>query len=122
MLVAERDMTLPLAGMRDLHTRITSPHRTVVLGDAEHFHFCDNVEQTHDGFRMMMKGRVPDDLLARMQPSSDYCSGEQAYDFNRSLGLAHFDAFLKHDPAARALLEGDLVSMLAAQSIRSSLL
>jgi predicted dienelactone hydrolase len=122
MLVADRDTILPLAGMRDLDTRITSPHRTVVLGDAEHFHFCDNVEQTHDGFRMMMTGVVPDAVLARMKPSSDYCPGEQAYDFNRGLGLAHFDAFLRHVPAARALLDGNLVGTLAARSIRCSLL
>lgn len=123
MLVAAEDAILPLSGMVDLHARIASAHRTLVLQDADHFHFCDNVEQTHDGYRAMLAAQPATAALAeRMRPSADYCAGSVAHDLIRGLGLAHFDQWLRGNPEARTLLDSDLRAGLEARAIHVSLL
>ena len=118
LLVAEGDLILPLDGMRDLHARIASPHDTLVLGDADHFHFCDDVEQTHDGFRMMMAAMPGSEaIVAAMKSSADLCPGTHAYDFNRGPGLAHFDAHLRGSEDAGAWLAQDLPAVFAERAI-----
>jgi dienelactone hydrolase len=118
-LVAERDSLLPLEGMRDLHNRTQRPRMTIMLKNADHFHFCDRVEAAHDGFKLIMLSMAEDEQmeadLEKMKDAEDLCPGEQANTFTRGLGLAHFDAHLSGHPRAAAWLQGDLVALLARQ-------
>ncbi len=61
------------------------------------------------GFASVAKG-IP--------PISEFCSGENAYDFLRGLGLAHMDSHLKQDGAARDFLAGDLEAHLAGRGVK----
>jgi dienelactone hydrolase len=126
-LVAELDSLLPLAGMRDLVSRTPDPARGVCLRNADHFHFCDRVEQVHDMFKLMgpmlaagASGEATPDMqsiLGAMKESAELCPGEHAYALLQGLGLAHMDAHLKGDAEARELLEGDLKSLLAGRGV-----
>jgi dienelactone hydrolase len=80
LLAAERDRFIPLAGVRELFDRAPTPKRMFVLSGADHSHFSDDVGDESG------------------------CSRDRAHDFTRTLGLAHFDAALKGEPAAMQLL------------------
>lgn len=109
MIVADDDSVLPLEGMHDLLKRTDSIDRMVVLVDADHFHFCDNAELTHDLMTSVMGEGA--------RPSGELVPGAHAYDVTNGLGLAHFDAELRHIPEAAALLERDLDEVLAERGI-----
>ena len=119
-LVAELDTILPLRGMHELYERTQSSKRMLVLRDADHMHFCDEVEQIHELFRMMPPP-VFDQVAKQIKPIAELCSGESAYRFVRALGLAHMDAHLKGDAAARSFLGGDLVARLSAEDVHAHL-
>ena len=122
-LVSDLDSILPLEGMRDLYHRNPEPRTSVVLNNADHFHFNDDIEQAHDGFKMIMtmmsanmEGEARkslDAMLSAMKPASELVAGKKAYDLINGLGLAHFDAHLRGNASARALLSDDLVALLA---------
>jgi dienelactone hydrolase len=124
-LVAEHDTLLPLEGMHDLLGRTRSPRRMIVLRDADHMHFCDRVEETHELFRLMAGMMSPDvegmpdfsSVLSGMRPISQLCPGPQAYAFTRGLGLAHMDAHLKQMEEAASLLASDLEQLLAERGV-----
>lgn len=125
-LVAELDVLLPLDSMHDLIERTPHPRRAVNLLNADHFHFCDRVEQTHDMVRMMGQmifgARSEADQeapsgLAAMKPSSELCPGDHAYALLQGLGLAHMDAHVRQLDRAHALLEGDLASLMADRGV-----
>jgi dienelactone hydrolase len=109
MIVADDDSVLPLDGMHDLLQRTESIDRMVVLVNADHFHFCDNAEVVHDLMTPMMG--------VGARPSAEHVPGSHAYDVTNGLGLAHFDAELRHIPEAAALLERDLDDLLAERGI-----
>ena len=125
-LVADLDSVLPLSSMQDLHNQ-TKNHRSVVLLNADHFHFCDRVEESHDGFKMMMgmmaaaaqgeEAESMTQMVELMKPSSELCPGEDAYAFVCGLGLAHFDTHLRQIPGAKKMINGDLVALLAERDI-----
>lgn len=126
-IVGELDTLLPLDGMRDLVTRTPKPCRAVNLLDADHFHFCDRVEETHDMFKTV--GRVlaggsesasseMTAILEGMKPSSELCPGEHAYALLQGLGLAHMDSGLRSDAGAIAFLARDLVQVMSGRGIR----
>jgi predicted dienelactone hydrolase len=115
-LVAELDTLLPLRGMYELYERTQSAKQMVVLNAADHMHFCDEVEQIHELFRMMPPP-VFDQVAKDIKPIAELCSGESAYRFVRALGLAHMDAHLKGDEAARRFLESDVIASLTAQEV-----
>jgi predicted dienelactone hydrolase len=131
-LVGELDSVLPLDGMQDLYNRNPEPRTTVVLSNADHFHFNDNIEETHDGFQMMMgmmaagmEGEEQEGMqtmLANMKASSDLVPGSHAYAFINGLGLAHFDATLRGRTDAAAMLSSDLVLLMAERNVAVSLL
>lgn len=129
-LVGELDSVLPLAGMKDLYRRNPEPRTSVVLLNADHFHFNDNIEQSHDGFKALMGGMasapgIPPEMAAmleQMKPSSELVPGAHAYKLINGLGLAHFDATLKGLGEASALLESDLVGLMAGQGVAIELL
>lgn len=116
-LVADGDSLLPLVGMRELLERTPAPRRMAVLERADHMHFCDRVEQVHEMFRLMPP---PGDFALVAQsvvPITELSPGEHGYDFNRGLGLAHFDAHLKRDAEAQQFLNGDITGAFAARGI-----
>lgn len=131
-LVAELDSILPLEGMQDLYDRSPEPRATVVLLKGDHFHFNDNIAQSHDGFKMIMGGMAStmdgqegiamQEMLAKMKPSSELAPAEHAYDLINGLGLAHFDAELKDLKEAGHFLSNDLALTLADRSIAVSML
>ncbi len=109
MIVADEDSVLPLAGMRDLLARGESLERMVVLVNADHFHFCDDVELVHDMMAPLMG--------AQTKLSGEFVPGAHAYDVTNGIGLAHFDAELRKMPEAAAFLERDLDEVLAERGI-----
>lgn len=131
-LVGELDSILPLDGMQDLYERNPEPRRTVVLLNADHFHFNDNVETTQDGFKTMMsmlsagmegdEKEAMDTMLAAMKPSSELVPGSHAYTLINGLGLGHFDAHVCSRPEAQAMMAGDLVAVMADRGVAVRLL
>jgi len=118
-LVADNDTLLPLRGMRELHDRTQSTKRMVVLENADHMHFCDQIEQVHELFRMMPPP-IFDAVAKDIKPISELCASEGAYHFTRGLGLAHMDAHLRGMENAASFLAGDLVAALKAQGVAAS--
>jgi dienelactone hydrolase len=52
-LVAENDISLPIAGMYEIFERTPATKHLVLLRRADHCHFMDNVEETHETVRTM---------------------------------------------------------------------
>ncbi len=127
-LVAEHDTLLPLDGIRELYERTPGARGLVVLRDADHMHFCDRVEETHQMFQLMgstLSGGIeggPDfgAIGKQIRPMSELCPGEHAYAFTCGLGLAHFDAHVRDSEAALAWLDDDIESLLSERGIAVS--
>ena len=116
-IVAERDTLLPLRGTRELFERTRSPKRLGVLRNADHMHFCDRVEEIHEIFRQMPQDRIFEPIRGKIPPITELCPGEHALDAIRGLALAHFDAHLRGNAAAEAVVGGDVVGRLATRGI-----
>lgn len=118
-LVAENDVCLPLSGMYELFDRTPAPRRMFILRRADHMHFMDNVEETHESVRSMT---FPEDLAwipREMRPIAELSSGAQAHLFVRGLTLAHMDATLKQTPEAQRFLEDDIIGKLASHTVEA---
>jgi pimeloyl-ACP methyl ester carboxylesterase len=116
-LVAENDVSLPLAGMYEIFERTPATKRMVILRRADHLHFVDNVEQQHEAIRNMNWPAELAWLQKEMRPIAELCSGEQAHHFIRGLTLSHLDATLRQDENARRFLAGDLQAELASRGV-----
>jgi dienelactone hydrolase len=116
-LVAENDVSLPLAGMYELFERTAATKQMVILRRADHLHFIDNVEQMHEAVRAMSFTGELAWIPKEMRPIEELCSGEQAHVFVRGLTLCHMDAVLKRQEDARRFLLGDLEAELAARGV-----
>jgi hypothetical protein len=116
-LVAENDVSLPLAGMYELFARTPGQKQMIVLRRADHLHFIDNLAERHEAIRNMSWPAELAWLAAEMKPISDLCPEVVAQKFVRGLTLAHLDAYLKDDPAARRFLAADIEKELAAHGI-----
>jgi dienelactone hydrolase len=117
-LAADKDSLLPLGGMHELLGKTpSSSKRMVVLGNSDHLHFCDNVEQVHEMFRKMPPPGAFEDAAKAVPPIHELFPGAHANDMVRGLGLAHMDAALKANEAAAQLLRGDLKALLAARGV-----
>ena len=117
-IVADQDNILPLPGMHELHGRTQATKQMVILQDADHLHFCDNVEQVHELFRTMPTDPLFAPAVAKIRPIGELCPGAHAHDLVRGLGLAHMDAVLRGDERAAALLGGDVRGMMAERGVR----
>src|SRR5207237_2603487 len=76
-LVAENDISLPLAGMYEIFERTPATKQMVILRRADHMHFMDNVEELHETVRKM---KLPPELASmqqEMRPIAELCSGQQ---------------------------------------------
>lgn len=129
-LLADLDTLLPLAGMHGLVERTPEPKTAVVLRDSDHFHFCDDVAQTHDLFKkmgpMLLGAAAGNDELDRavraMKTSAELCEAAAAYAMTCGLGLAHFDAHLRGNQEAASLLTRDLCDVMQERGVAISLL
>ena len=115
-LVAERDSILPLRGMEELFEKTAPPKRMAVLKNADHMHFCDRIEEVHEMFRLMPPPGAFADAAKLVPPITELAPPEHGYLFVRGVGLAHMDAALKQDGAARELL-ADIPSALRARGV-----
>src|SRR2546422_507574 len=119
-VVAGRDSLLPLAGMHELLERTPAAKRMVVLEDADHLHFCDRVEETHELFRTMPQDPLFEDIQKAIPPITELVPGERAHLAIRGLAAAHLDAHLRGDAAAARLLAGDVRTALAERGVAAS--
>ena len=116
-LVAENDVSLPLAGMYELFDRTPATKQMVILRRADHLHFMDQVEALHEAVRKMSFPGELAWLSREMQPITELCSGDEAHLFVRGLTLAHLDVCLKAQDTAHQFLEGDLETILARNGV-----
>ena len=131
-IVSDLDSILPIAGMQDLYQRNPEPVLAVVLENADHFHFNDNVEATQDGYKAFIEAananadeetqKSTNAMLSLMKPSTELVPGSHAYTLINGLGVAHFDAHLNDHVGAVNMLQGDLTALLANQGISISML
>jgi hypothetical protein len=103
--------------MRELYEKTPPPKRMIILRNADHMHFCDQVEQIHEMFRMMPPPGEFEKIAKLVPPIGELCPGDHAYRVVRGLGLAHMDAALKGSESAASLLGGDLVGLFAAHGV-----
>ncbi|MDX2166044.1 MAG: prolyl oligopeptidase family serine peptidase [Deltaproteobacteria bacterium] len=118
-LVAERDSLLPLYGMRELQARTPGTPRLLVLDNADHMHFCDRAAEMHEMFRSMPPPGAFAEVAKHTPPISELVDEDSGYQFVRGLGLAHFDAVLRGNEAAAALLD-DAVGVMRGRGISVS--
>jgi predicted dienelactone hydrolase len=116
-LVAENDASLPLAGMYEIFERTPSTKRMVILRRADHMHFMDNVEETHEAVRTTAWPGDLSWLPKEMLPIEELCSGEQSHLYVRGLTVCHMDAMLKGREEAQRFLLGDIEAELAARGV-----
>jgi dienelactone hydrolase len=116
-LAAENDVSMPLEGIRGLVARTPGNARLVVLRNADHLHFMDEVEALHEAVRGMSFPGELAWLPKAMQPIGELCSGEQAHVFVRGLTLCHLDATLGEQERARKLLSGAVEAELARRGV-----
>ncbi len=116
-LVAEDDVSLPLAGMYELFDRTPATKQMVILRRADHLHFLDNVEQEHEKVRAMKFTGELAWISKEMRPIAELCTGEQAHLCVRGLTLCHMDAVLKGQEKARRFLAGDLEAELTVRGV-----
>src|SRR5262249_61926274 len=70
-------------GIRGMFERTGSTRQLVVLDDADHFHFCDRVEEVHELYRRMAPPL--DEVARRMPPASTLCPADHGSSFARTL-------------------------------------
>jgi predicted dienelactone hydrolase len=92
ILAAERDQATPLPGIYELFERTPSARRLFILGHADHDHFGDHI-------------------------GTELCPRHHAHLFTRGLAVAHLDAALKQETAARAFLAGDPAAELRERGV-----
>lgn len=123
-LVADKDTLLPLDSMYELYARTPEPKRMLILENADHFHFCDNVEFIHDAMINMGSGLFGEDnntgVLSKMLKSTELCSGNDAYAFIQAATLAHMDAHVCNNKDAQSFLENTLMKALSQKNIKVS--
>ena len=116
-LVAENDISVPLAGLYELFERTPAPKQMVILRRADHLHFMDNVEEMHETVRKMQWTGELSWISKEMRPIAELCSGEEAHVFVRGLTLCHMDAAVRQREEARRFLAGDLEAGLAERGV-----
>ncbi len=117
ILTGDCDVPCPLEGVQEIFERAPEPKRMFVLRRADHEHFADDVEASHEALRAMT---LPGDaawMAGAMLPASELCPGEHGHMFTRGLTLAHLDATLREDAAAEKFLSRDAEHALATRGI-----
>ena len=112
-LSAEYDVPIPPADVRDLFARTPGATLMCTLGNADHFHFVDDVADAHEAMRAEEVTGDAAWMPGAMRPIDELCAPEPAHAFTRALVLAHFDAYLRADDAAVGFLCDGLPRTLA---------
>ena len=118
-LAAENDVPVPPAGVRELFDRTPATKQMAILRHADHQHFADDVEASHEALRALTLPGEAAWIPAAMRPIAELCPGEHAHLFARGLALAHLDATLRRSAAAAEFLAGDLEAELAARGVEA---
>ena len=125
--VADRDSWLPLYGQLDMFSRIKGDKRMVILQDADHNHFCDDIDVAHAWFKdltlanvdYMEPGEADWPAIARaILPLEELTSPESTYTLWRGVTTAHFDATLRGSADAAGLLNNSLTKTANAFGAR----
>ena len=117
ILTGDCDVPIPLEGVQDIFARTPEPKRMFVLRRADHQHFADNVEASHEALRGTTLPGEAAWMTAAMLPASELCPGQHGHLFTRGLALAHFDWALRGDAAAREFLASSAERALAARGV-----
>jgi predicted dienelactone hydrolase len=116
-LAVERDTLLPVDGIEAMFRRTTPRARMFTLPDADHMHFCDRAEASHEFFRSMPRLGIFGDIMASIPAFSELVPGAHGATFANALGLAQLDASLKQDAAAEAFLADHAVQAFGERGI-----
>jgi pimeloyl-ACP methyl ester carboxylesterase len=120
-LIAEDDVTLPMAGMIEIFAKTPWPKTMLSLSRADHYHFMDHVAEVHDAVREL--AAIEEFAWMRaMRPMADLCPESVAHMFACGLTTNHFDASLRSDPGAARWAGEDLLEQLTARGISARLL
>ena len=117
ILTGDCDVPVPLEGVQEIFARAPEPKQMFVLHRADHAHFADDVEASHEALRATT---LPGDaawMTAAMLPASELCPGEHGHLFARGLALAHLDSALRGDAAAQGFLASRAEAELAARGV-----
>jgi dienelactone hydrolase len=117
ILAGDCDVPVPLDGVQEIFTRAPEPKRMFVLRRADHQHFADAVETSHEALRATTLPGEAAWMTAAMLPISELCPGEHGHLFARGLTLAHLDSVLRGDAVAREFLADRAESALAARGV-----
>jgi dienelactone hydrolase len=117
ILTGDRDVPVPLDGVQEIFRRAPEPKRMFVLGRADHEHFADDVEASHEALRATTLPGAAAWMTAAMLPISELCPGEHGHAFARGLSLAHLDGVLRSNEAAQRFLADGAESALAARGV-----
>lgn len=119
ILAGDCDVPVPLDGVREIFGRAPQPKQMFVLHRADHQHFADDVEGSHEALRAMTLPGEAAWMTAAMLPISQLCPGEHGHTFTRGLSLAHLDAVLRGNDAAGQFLASGAESALAARGVQA---
>jgi dienelactone hydrolase len=117
ILTGDSDVPVPLDGVQEIYARAPEPKRMFVLRRADHQHFADDVETSHEALRAMTLPGEAAWITAAMLPISELCPGEHGHLFARGLTLAHLDSVLRGDALAQEFLASRAASALAARGV-----
>lgn len=117
ILTGDCDVPVPLEGVQEIFARTPEPKRMLVLRRADHQHFADDVEASHEELRAMTLPGEAAWMTAAMLPMSELCPGQHGHQFARALALAHFDWALRGNAAAEKFLASDAERALATRGI-----
>ncbi len=117
ILTGDCDVPVPLDGVQEIFARAPEPKQMFVLRRADHQHFADAVETSHEALRAMTLPGEAAWITAAMLPISELCPGEHGHLFGRGLALAHLDSVLRGDAAAREFLTSRAERALAARGV-----
>jgi hypothetical protein len=90
-----------------------------VLRRADHEHFADDVEASHEALRATTLPGAAAWMTEAMLPMSQLCPGEHGHTFARGLSLAHLDAVLRGNEAAQRFLADGAESALGARGVEA---
>ena len=121
-LAAGRDTIVDARAIFDMFKRSLEPKSMIVLNNADHMHFCKEVESSHNLIQQQPELFFGDTPLTKkikeqMLPFDKLCSAEEGHAFLQGLGLAHMDAHLKKNSNAIDILSGDIIAFMAEYNV-----
>jgi predicted dienelactone hydrolase len=94
VIAGDHDVAVPLETVRDLVDQCPWPVRLLVLRNADHLHFVDDIATAHEGFRALpAEGDYA--WIDEMLPIEALCPPDEAHTYVCKETLAHFDKTLR---------------------------